>query len=183
MKFLFDFFPVLLFFAAYKLFGIYVATASAIVATFVQVGVFWFKHRRFETSHLVTLVLITLVGGATLLLHDPNFIKWKPTVLNWLFAVAFLGSQFFGEKSLIQRMMDKAVQLPPAVWLRLNLSWAAFFVAMGAANLYVAFHFDENTWVNFKLFGIMGLTLLFVLLQAVFLSRHASEPPGTDEGR
>ncbi len=181
MKFLFDFFPVLLFFVAYKLFDIYVATASIIVATFVQVGVFWFMHRRFQTSHLVTLVLVAIFGGATLLLHDPNFIKWKPTVLNWLFAIAFLGSQFIGEKSLVQRMMDQAVVLPAPIWQRLNLSWVIFFIVMGMANLYVAFNFSENTWVNFKLFGIMGLTLLFVLLQAVFIGRHASEPPSTDK--
>ena len=181
MKYLFDFFPVLLFFIAYKLFDIYVATAVIIGATFLQVGVFWLKHRRFQTSHLVTLVLVSGFGGATLLLHNPNFIKWKPTVLNWLFAAAFLGSQFIGEKSLVQRMMDQAVALPAAIWRRLNLSWVVFFIIMGAANLYVAFNFSENTWVNFKLFGIMGLTLLFVLLQALFISRHAHEPPSASE--
>lgn len=181
MKFLFDFFPVLLFFVAYKLFDIYVATATIIVATFLQVGVFWLMHRRFQTSHLVTLVLVAIFGGATLLLHNPNFIKWKPTVLNWLFAAAFLGSQFIGKKSMVQRMMDQAVELPAPIWQRLNLSWVVFFIIMGIANLYVAFNFSENTWVNFKLFGIMGLTLLFVLLQAVFISRHASEPPNTDK--
>ncbi len=181
MKYLFDFFPVLLFFIAYKLFDIYVATAVIIGATFLQVGVFWLKHRRFQTSHLVTLVLVSGFGGATLLLHNPNFIKWKPTVLNWLFAAAFLGSQFIGEKSLVQRMMDQAVALPAAIWRRLNLSWVVFFIVMGAANLYVAFNFSENTWVNFKLFGIMGLTLLFVLLQALFISRHAHEPPSASE--
>ncbi|MHB8473671.1 MAG: septation protein A [Gammaproteobacteria bacterium] len=181
MKYLFDFFPVLLFFIAYKLFDIYVATAVIIGATFLQVGVFWLKHRRFQTSHLVTLVLVSGFGGATLLLHNPNFIKWKPTVLNWLFAAAFLGSQFIGEKSLVQRMMDQAVALPAAIWRRLNLSWVVFFIIMGAANLYVAFNFSENTWVNFKLFGIMGLTVLFVLLQALFISRHAHEPPSASE--
>ncbi len=181
MKFLFDFFPVLLFFVAYKLSNIYIATASIIVATFVQVGVFWFMHRRFQTSHLVTLVLVAIFGGATLWLHNPDFIKWKPTVLNWLFACAFLGSQFIGEKPMVQRMMDHAVVLPAQIWMRLNLSWVVFFIIMGATNLYVAFHFDEPTWVNFKLFGIMGLTLLFVLLQAVFISRHVSEPPDTDK--
>lgn len=180
MKFLFDFFPILLFFIAYKLFDIYVATASIIAATFVQVGVYWLMHRRFQTSHLVTLVLVAIFGGATLLLHDPNFIKWKPTVLNWLFAAAFLGSQYIGGKSLVERMMDHAVILPASVWRRLNLSWVAFFIVMGGANLYVAFNFSENTWVNFKLFGILGLTLLFVLLQGVFISRHAIEPTDTD---
>lgn len=181
MKYLFDFFPVLLFFIAYKMFDIYVATAAIIGATFVQVGLFWLLHRRFQTSHLVTLVLVSGFGGATLLLHNPEFIKWKPTVLNWLFAGAFLGSQLIGKKSLVQRMMDQAIVLPAPIWRRLNLSWVVFFVAMGAANLFVAFNFSENTWVNFKLFGMMGLTILFVLLQALFISRHAHEPPGASE--
>ena len=172
MKFLFDFFPILLFFIAYKLYGIYVATAVAIVASFVQVGLFWLKQHRFETMHLVTLGLIVVFGGATLLLEDEMFIKWKPTVLNWLFALVFLGSQYIGEKSLVERMMSKAITVPQPIWLRLNMSWVLFFVAVGCANLYVVYSFDTDTWVNFKLFGMMGLTLLFVLGQGFYLARH-----------
>ncbi|MDO9371777.1 MAG: septation protein A [Gammaproteobacteria bacterium] len=181
MKFLFDLFPILLFFVAYKFYGIYVATAAAIAASFVQVGVFWLKHRRFETMHLVTLALIVVFGGATLLLHDEMFIKWKPSVLNWLFGAAFLVSQLVSDKNLAQRMLGANISLPAAVWTRLNLSWAVFFIAVGFANLYVVYYFDTDTWVNFKLFGIVGLTLVFVILQAIYLSRHVQNIPGNEK--
>lgn len=181
MKLLFDFFPILLFFVAYKLYDIYTATAVAIVATLAQV--FWHRarHGRFEKMHLVTLGLIVVLGGATLLFRDPVFIKWKPTIVNWLFAAAFLGSQFIGDKPLVERMMKHAVTAPAPVWLRLNISWVLFFVAMGGINLYVAYHFDEATWVNFKLFGMMGLTLVFVVGQAFFLARYI-EPQQESSG-
>jgi len=172
MKLLFDFFPIILFFIAYKFYGIYVATAVAIGASFLQVGFFWFKHRRFEKMHLVTLALIVVMGGATLLLHDELFIKWKPTVLNWLFGLTFLASQYFGKKPLVRRMLSEQISLPDPVWNRLNLSWVVFFVAMGFANLYVIYNFDTDTWVNFKLFGMLGLTLIFVVAQALYMTRH-----------
>jgi intracellular septation protein len=171
MKFLFDLFPVLLFFGAYKLFGIYVATAVLIGACLIQVSISRIRHGRFETSHLVTLALVVVFGGATLLLQDAMFIKWKPTVINWLFAVAFLGSRFFGEKSLIERIMGSKLSLPGPVWERLNLAWTGFFVTMGAANLFVIYSFDTATWVDFKLFGMMGMTLAFVILQSIYLAR------------
>lgn len=177
MKLLFDLFPVLLFFLAYKLHDIYVATAVAIVAAFIQVGWFWWRHRRFETMHLVTLGLIAVLGGATLWLHNEDFIKWKPTVVNWLFGAAFIGSQFIGRKTLVERMMGSAITLPATIWQRLNLSWATFFILLGAANLYVVYHFDTDTWVNFKLFGMMGLTLAFMVAQAFYLARHVKTEP------
>lgn len=183
MKFLFDFFPILLFFIAYQMYGIYTATAVAIVASFLQVGMFWWKHRRFETMHLVTLAIIGVFGGATLLLQDEMFIKWKPTVLNWLFGLAFLGSQYIGEKSFAQRMLGNNIALPVSVWQRLNLSWVVFFIAMGFVNLYVVYNFDTDTWVNFKLFGMMGLTLAFVVMQAVYLSRYIKPESGADGER
>lgn len=173
MKFFYDFFPILLFFIAYKIYGIYVATAVAIVASFVQVCFSWLKNRRVENMHIATLVLITLLGGATLLLRDETFIKWKPTIVNWLFAVVFLGSQFLSKKTLIQRMMENSFTLNAEhIWIRLNIIWIIFFTAMGFINLYVAFNFDTNTWVNFKLFGMMGLTFIFVLGQGFYLSRY-----------
>lgn len=179
MKLLFDLFPVLLFFLAYKLYGIYAATAVAIAASFIQVGWFWWRHRRFETMHLVTLGLIAVLGGATLWLHNEDFIKWKPTVVNWLFGAAFLGSQFIGRKTLVERMMSSAIALPAAIWQRLNLGWATFFLLLGGANLYVVHHYDTDTWVNFKLFGMMGLTLAFMVAQAFYLARHVkTEPDG-----
>ena len=172
MKLLFDFFPILLFFIAYKLFNIYVATAVAMVASGLQVSAFWLKFRRFETMHLITLALVVLLGGATLLLHDVMFIKWKPSVLYWVFAAVCIGTQWIGKKNLIQRLMDSKVSLPKQVWNRLNMSWALFFILMGFANIYVVYNFSTNAWVNFKLFGTLGLTLLFVVLQAIYMSRH-----------
>jgi intracellular septation protein len=177
MKFLYDFFPVLLFFITYKLQGIYVATAVAIGAGFLQTGAFWLKHRRFEKMHLITLALLVVFGGATLLFKDEMFIKWKPTVLNWLFAAAFLGSQFIGKKSFIEHMMGAAISLPANVWRRLNFSWVVFFVLLGFANIIVAYHFDTDTWVNFKLFGMMGLTFAFVIGQSFLLARYIQAVP------
>jgi len=173
MKIFIDFIPIFLFFIAYKMYDIYVATAVIIVASIVQVGLFWIKNRRVEKMHIVTLVLVLLLGGATLLLHDPNFIYWKPTIVNWAFAIAFLGSQFIGKKNLLQRMLDEQVTLTSQnIWRNLNFAWVGFFLAMGAINIYVAYNFDENTWVNFKLFGMMGLTLIFVVSQSIYLARY-----------
>jgi len=180
MKFLFDFFPILLFFLAYKIYGIYVATAVAIAASFIQVGFHFVRHKRVENSHLITLVILVLFGGATLLLQDEMFIKWKPSVVNWIFAIAFLGSQFIGNKTIIERMMSKSVTLPAPVWLRLNMSWVIFFIALGIINLYVVYNFDTDTWVDFKLFGMMGLTVLFIIAQAFYMSRHI-QPANADE--
>jgi intracellular septation protein len=175
MKLLFDFFPIILFFIVFKLYGIYAATAAAIAATLLQVAYSWFKHRKVESMQWVTLVLISVMGGLTLYFQDEQFIKWKPTVINWLFGIAFLGSQVIGEKPFVERMMSGNLQLPAAVWKRLNLSWAVFFFALGFANLFVIYRFDTETWVNFKLFGMLGLTLAFVVLQAIFLSKYIPE--------
>lgn len=175
MKFLFDLFPVILFFAAFKLFDIYVATAVAIAATFLQIGWLKWRRRKVDTMMWVTLIIIVVFGGATLALHDETFIKWKPTVLYWLFGAVLGAAELLFRKNLIRAMLGEQVRLPDAAWTRLNWSWAGFFVFMGAANLYVAFNFSTDTWVNFKLFGGMGLMLLFVLLQAAFLARHIEE--------
>lgn len=172
MKLLIDFFPIVLFFAAYKIYGIYIATGVAIAAAIVQVAYYWFKHHRVETMNLITLILIVVLGGATLLLHDEWFIKWKPTALNWVLALAFLLTQFIGKKPLVQRMLGSNITLPKPIWLRLNISWVIFFILTGAANLYVAYSFDTNTWVNFKLFGLMGLTLVFIVAQAIYMAPH-----------
>ena len=172
MKFLVDFFPILLFFIAYKVYDIYVATAVAIAAAFIQVGAHWIKHKQFEKSHLVTLAILAVFGGATIVLQDEMFIKWKPSVVNWIFAIAFLGSQFIGNKTIVERMMSKSIVLPSAIWWKLNMSWVVFFFAVGVANLFVVYNFDTDTWVNFKLFGMMGLTIIFVFAQAIYMSRH-----------
>ncbi|HPF57650.1 MAG TPA: septation protein A [Candidatus Competibacteraceae bacterium] len=172
MKLLFDFLPILLFFIAYKVADIYIATGVLIIVTLMQTGWIWLRRRQLEKLPLITAGLVLVLGGATLLLKDPTFVKWKPTVVNWLFAVAFLGSCFIGQKTLLERMLGGQLELPAPVWVKLTLAWAVFFLAMGVANLYVAFTFDENTWVNFKLFGMLGLTVVFVLAQAAYMSRH-----------
>lgn len=182
MKFLFDFLPIILFFIAFKIpddpqQGIMLATAVAIIVSIMQVAFSWFRHQKVEKMHLITMGLIVVLGGATLLLQDERFIKWKPTVVNWLFAAVFVGSQFFGSKNIIKRMMDEKITLPDAIWGHLNLAWAFFFFATGCANLYVAFNFPTEIWVNFKLFGILGLTVLFVIGQAMYLSRFMEEEP------
>ena len=177
MKLLIDFFPVLLFFLAYKFFGMYVATAVAIAATAIQIGVTWLRTRKVPAMQWVTLAVILVFGGLTLYLRDEQFIKWKPTVINWLFGIVFLGTQLFGQRTAIEHMLGASITLPPAIWKRLNLGWAVFFVLLGAANLVVMHYFDSNTWVNFKLFGMLGLTLVFVVLQSLYLARFMEEPP------
>ena len=180
MKVLFEFLPILIFFVAYKVYDIYVATATAIVASIIQVLAGRLRNGHWEKSQLLTLALITVFGGATLLLQDEVYIKWKPTVLNGLFAVAFLGSQFIGGKSLAERMMGQQIQLEAALWTRINLSWVGFFVFCGLANWFVMRHYDTATWVNFKLFGLLGLTLAFIIAQSIYLTRHLS-PALNDE--
>jgi len=176
MKFLFDLFPVILFFIAFKFAGIYVATGVAIAASLGQIGWLKLRRRKVDTMMWTSLIIIVVFGGATLLLHDETFIKWKPTVLYWCFAAALAGAQLLARKNLIQGLMQEQMQLPQAAWNRVNWSWAAFFAFMGAINLYVAFNYSLDAWVNFKLFGGMGLMIAFVIGQAVFLSRYLTEP-------
>ena len=174
MKLLFDFFPIIVFFAGYKLFGIYNATAIAMVAAVLQVVFYRFKHQRYEKIHLISLALIVVLGSATLIFRNPWFIKWKPTTLYWLSALVFIGSSFIGEKPLIRKMMEKNIELPESIWFKLNYAWALFFILMGSVNLYVAYTFDTDFWVNFELFGGAGFTMLFVFIQAIYLSKHVS---------
>ena len=173
MQFLVDLLPVIAFFVAYKLAGIYVATAVLIVGVLAQTAVSWLRHRKVSGMLLTSAVLVLVFGGLTLLVHDATFIKWKPTIVNWLFAAAFLVSQFLRGPSIIQRMLGENVTLEADDWKRLNLMWVAFFAVSGVLNLWVAYNFDEATWVNFKLFGLMGLTLIFALLQGVWIARKA----------
>ena len=177
MKFLFDLFPVILFFVAFKFAGIYVATGVAIAATVLQVGYVLARGRKVTNMQWAGLVIIGLFGGATLVLQDETFIKWKPTVLYWLFGVVLLGSVVVVRKNLIRAMMEQQVSLPETMWGRLNLVWALFFLVMGCLNLYVAYNFDTDVWVNFKLFGSMGLMVVFILAQSVWLARHMQERP------
>lgn len=204
MKLLFDLFPVILFFVVFKIAGahpeaaqafgsqylaflvaggevtlkqapILLSTAVAILATFGQV--LWLLLRRQHVDNMlwVSLAIIVVFGGATIYFHDEQFIKLKPTVLYWCFAAALLGAQLLLRKNLIRSMMGKQMSLPDPVWEKMNLSWGLFFAAMGALNLYVAFSFPLDIWVNFKLFGFMGLMIVFIIIQSLFLSRHLKE--------
>ena len=199
MKFLFDLLPVILFFAAYKVGGanpeaahalaagwlgdgiavsqapILIATFVAILGTVLQIALVWIKHRKVDTMLWVSLAIIVVFGGATLFFHNPTFIKWKPTALYWMFSVVLLGSAWLLQRNLIRKMLEAQIKLPDPVWTRLNLAWAGFFIAMGLLNLYVAYNYSEETWVNFKMFGGMGLMLAFVLVQGFYLSRHMEE--------
>lgn len=175
MKFLFDLFPVILFFVAFKVSGIYVATGVAIAATFAQIGWLLFRGRKVDTMLWVSLAIIVLFGGATLWLQDETFIKWKPTVLYWLFGAVLAGSTLLFGKNLIRKLMEEQISLPDRVWGQLNASWIGFFALMGAANLFVAYTFPTDTWVSFKLFGGMGLMIAFVVVQSLLLAKHIEE--------
>lgn len=202
MKFLFDFFPVLLFFLVYKLFGdlpaawveaanqlplmalnqnepkdaILMATLVIILATIVQNALYFAMHRRFEKMHLITLGILLVFGTLTLFLKDPIFIKWKVSIINWGFALAFLLSEYIGaRKSLTERMMSSAIQVPNNIWRNANRLWVGFFVFIGIINLVIAYSFSEEIWVDFKLFGVLGLTFAFIIAQVIYLQRHMTE--------
>lgn len=224
MKFLFDFFPLALFLIVYKFGDIYTATMVIIAASFVQVGVHWLIHRRFEKMHLVSLALFVVLGGMTLYLRDKRFIMWKPTIVNWLFAAAFIATAFIGEKPIIQRMFGGQMKMADAIWRKLNVGWIIFFIISGLVNLYFAQSYitaqnelvaaapsltsdqladldcqtlftgeirplcqtasdREKTWVTVKVFGLMGLTILFIIGQSIFLMRHieSDDEPSSDE--
>ena len=175
MKFLFDLLPVLLFFIAFKLADIYVATAVAIATTFVQVAWLKLRGKRVHAMLWASFGIIAVFGGATLALQDETFIKWKPTVLYWLLGAVLGGAALFFRRNLVRMMLSEQVQLPDPVWSRLNWSWVGFFAFMGALNLYVAYNYSTDLWVSFKLFGGMGLMLVFVVVQALFLARHVED--------
>lgn len=176
MKFLFDLFPVILFFIVFKMLGIYAATTAAIIATLAQIGWVKFKHGKVDGMLIASGVIIVVFGGATLLLHDETFIKWKPTVLYWLFSIVLFAAELFWNKNLIRTVMQQQIALPDPVWRRLNHAWAGFFAVMGVLNLYVAYNFATETWVDFKLFGTMGLMVLFVVLQSLYLGKYMKDP-------
>lgn len=176
VQLLFDYLPIVLFFITFKLYDIYTATGVAIAASFLQVGIYYYSHRKFEKMHVIMFVLITILGGATLLLHQEIFIKWKPTAVYWVLALIFLSSHFIGKKTAIKLLLENNLDLPESVWKRLNLGWMTFFILLGIANLLVVYHFDTNTWVNFKLFGTLGLTALFIILQSFYLTKYCTTP-------
>jgi intracellular septation protein len=175
MKFLSDLFPVILFFGAYSLsHNIYLATSIAIVVSLLQVAYLLLRRRKVDVMQWVSLVLIVVFGGATLLLHNKQFIMWKPTVLYWLMGVALLISERMGKNGL-RVIMGKQLQLPEPVWRKLSFAWAGFFILVGAINLAVAYQCSEEVWVKFKLFGVIGLLVLFAIGQSVALSKYIKE--------
>lgn len=205
MSFLYDFIPIILFFVAFKVAGIYVATVVGIVITAIQVLLTLIFKRKFDKQQLITLIVFVIFGGMTLYFHNPIFVKWKPTIVYWIFGIVLLGSHFIGKKTIMQRMLEgvlsnahkpalttgseivnsadepqskfpKGMVLSnPTIWKKINAAWAVFFLLMGGINLFVAYHFSTDAWVNFKLYGTLGLVLLFSLVQSVYLAKHLSE--------
>ena len=175
MKLLLDFFPIALFFVAFKLWGIYVATGVAIVATIAQIAWLRYSTGKIEPMQWLSLGIIVLFGGATILAHDDTFIKWKPTVLYWLMGGTLAGGMLFFRRNFVKSLMGAQLQLPDAAWRAMNWSWTGFFAVMGVLNLWVAFNYDTNTWVNFKLFGGIGLMILFIVAQALYLGRYVKD--------
>jgi len=196
VKQLMDFIPLILFFIVYKiepraiellgqevtLGGIFSATFVLIASSVLVYGALLIRHRRLDKGQWLTLIGCLTFGGLTLALHDETFLKWKAPIVNWLFASAFAASHFIGDKPIIQRMLGHAIELPAIVWQRLNIAWVLFFLISGAANLFVAFTFDR-IWVDFKVFGSLAMTLLFLLGQGIFLARHMASPVSLDKNK
>ena len=172
MSSLLEFLLLAAFFLSYLWKGIYVATAVIMVGSLLLLAASWWRTRRLEPMPLMVAVLAVSLGGVTLLLHDPVYIKWKFSAVEWLLGLALLASQFFGSKPFIRRILEERLTLPEQIWKRLNLMWAGFFLFLGTLNVYIIYNFSTSDWVRFKLFGSMGLTLVFVIVQAVYLARH-----------
>jgi len=175
-KIIFDFFPIVLFFITYKTYDLYVATAVVIAATFVQVAYSLIRYRKAETMQWVTLGLMVVMGGATLYLQDEQFIKWKLTIIEWLFGAVLIGSHFIGKKTIMEKMMGANIEMPAKAWNILNLVWALFFISVGFINIYVMFNYDTDTWVEFKTFGVPILMGIFVLFQVIGMYKYLPDP-------
>ena len=174
MQILIDFLPIVVFFVTYKLTDLYIATAALIAAMALQTAFQWLRDRTVNKMLLTSCILVAVFGGITLFFREPLFIQWKPTIANWLFAAAFLGSRYIGGKTLTERVLGQAVELDPAMWRQLNLMWVANFAFLGAANIYVVYNFEEAVWVNFKLFGMFGFTLLTGVIQVLWIAARTS---------
>jgi intracellular septation protein len=175
MQLLFDFLPLIAFFGAYVIYDLYVATAVIMVVMAAQIAYQWLRHRKVNKMLLISGALVAVFGGITLALRNPLFIQWKVTVVNWLFAAAFLGSQLFGPKTFTERLMGHAVELEPGLWRQLNILWVVNFAVNGALNHYVMYNYDEQTWVYFKTWGMIGLSLLMAVGQALWISSRATD--------
>lgn len=180
MKLLFDMFPVLLFFIAYKTMDLFVATGVAMLAVVAQLAFLWFRGKKPDMMNWITFGMIIVLGSATLFFRNELFIKWKPTAVYAIIGLVFMGSHWFTQKPIVQRLMEKQIPLTPPVWKKLNIAWVAFFFGMAALNIFVVYNFDTNTWVNFKLFGTLIITVAFLVAQAIWLSRHMPEEPAKE---
>lgn len=178
MYFFYEIFPVFLFFIAFKLYDIYVATIVGIVSTLLQVVFNRLWVGKYDRKQLITLGVFVFFGGMTLYFHNPIFVKWKPTIVFWIFAVIVLASQWFTQKPFVQRLMENMLQdkyVPQHIWKRLNIVWFVFFTTLGAINLYVAYYFSNDAWVNFKFYGITAALFLISIFQAFYLIRFMSD--------
>lgn len=180
MKQLLDFIPLIIFFALYKMYDIYTATGALIVATVIQVAVTWVLYKKVEKMQIVTAVLVAVFGGMTLFFHDDNFIKWKVTIVYVLFAIGLVVSQMLG-KPLIKGMLGKEITLPDNVWRNINAAWVGFFTALAVLNVYVAYQMPLDVWVNFKVFGLLALTLVFTLASGVYIYKHMPKETDSEE--
>lgn len=175
MSFLYDFFPILLFFTFYKIYDIFVATAIAIIATLIQVILTRIKTKKYNKTHLISLITISILGGATIFFKNEMFIKWKTTAVYWLLSLVFLFSKVVSKKHLLEHFASKSMELPNKIWAKLNFSWVLFFLIMGFINLYIVYNYDTNTWVNFKLFGTLGLTFAFIIIQVLYMAKFVKD--------
>lgn len=203
MKFLFDLFPVILFFITLKiaektanaslilgkilttlgiaatvkpsLVPIMLATVAVIIASIIQIAWAKIKYKKVDKTLWMSAILVTVLGSMTLYFQNDAFIKWKPTLLYWIFTIAILGSHWFWQKNIIKTMMGKEVKLPEPIWIKLNYAWAIFFALLGCLNLYVAFNFSIDTWASFKLFGTMGLMFVFIITQSLMINQYLIE--------
>jgi len=172
MKQFLDFLPLIVFFVFYKMYDIFVGTWALIIATGIALIYSWYKYRKVEKMTLITFIMVAVFGSLTIYFHNAEFIKWKVTIIYALFAIALLFTQFVMKKILIQSILGKEITLPTSVWSRLNVAWALFFVACGLLNIYVAFWLSESIWINFKVFGLTAMMLVFTLLSGVYIYRH-----------
>lgn len=178
MKQWLDFLPLLLFFIAFKTLGIFPATQILVASSVLIYGGLWLATRHLERNQIITLVATVLFGSVTLLLHDVTYLKWKAPIINWVFSLIFIGSHFVGKKLAIEHMLGGAITVPPAVWKKLNIAWVLFFIFAGSINWYVAFHWDAY-WVDFKVFGSLGMTLTFIIAQTIYLAPHLQKTDTT----
>ena len=182
MKFFLDFLPGLAFLVALfipedRQQGLYLATQVLIVASLLQIFLAWLLTGKIEKQYLMIFLVVLVLGGATLLLKDERFIKWKPTIVFWVFSLSFLASDYIGSRNLSQRLMGQVFEAPKQVWKQANLSFVGFFLLCGFVNLLVAYNFSTETWAVFKLFGFLGLNIVYLVGLVMFLSRYAVEQP------